>query len=174
MLGGQNMLTIGGWVAIRVSSLFAQRMGRGTVRSRRRRMVEGSKPHQAPLFLLTDHVGAPSAPDTPSPGRPTRSRSRTGRPGLPRERRAASLRRGGVGGSYTGTKCQRSRMGTTPRLCGPRSTLGPGAAVRGRDGQRQPGELPPSPVLAVDRAASWVSDSRASHVAVPEESPGWS
>jgi len=33
----------------------------------------------------------------PSPGRPTRRGSRTGRPGLPRERRAASLRRAGAG-----------------------------------------------------------------------------
>ncbi|RYG58092.1 MAG: hypothetical protein EON56_00705 [Alphaproteobacteria bacterium] len=38
------------------------------------------------------------APDTPSPGRPTQRGSRTGRPGLPRERRAASLRRAGAGG----------------------------------------------------------------------------
>lgn len=47
---------------------------------------------------LTPNVGAPRAPDTPSPGRPTRRGSRTGRPGLPRERRAASLRRAGAGG----------------------------------------------------------------------------
>ncbi len=45
------------------------------------------------------NVGAPRAPDTPSPGRPTRRGSRTGRPGLPRERRAASLRRAGAGGA---------------------------------------------------------------------------
>ncbi len=55
--------------------------------------MSGSKKPDIP------RIGAPRAPDTPSPGRPTRRGSRTGRPGLPRERRAASLRRAGAGGS---------------------------------------------------------------------------
>ena len=50
-----------------------------------RSMVEW--PHRR---TLSSPVGAPRAPDTPSPGRPTRRGSRTGRPGLPRERRAGT------------------------------------------------------------------------------------
>lgn len=43
---------------------------------------------------------APRATVMPSPSRPTRRGSRTGRLGLPRQRRAASLMRAGAGGLH--------------------------------------------------------------------------
>lgn len=62
---------------------------------------------RVPAFTGMSGIGRQTSPTgrrarasvTPSPGRPTRCGSRTGRTGLPRERRAASLRRAGAGGT---------------------------------------------------------------------------